>query len=578
MIGIAGSGGDGVVSAGEALANMAARTGYHAIVTKSFGSQIRGGESSCRVRLSTRVLHTPAGALDVAVVLDWDDYARLASELPIDENTLVVYEAASKTAADKIPLAVKPTDLFAIPFAAIAKEATGDDQAKNAVILGMLAGWLDLPADALVAALRARLGKKANVEAIAKGFAAGGKYAAEKPLRVSRTLERPTEAKVRNLADGNQMCAAGAIFAGCRFFGGYPITPATEVMQVLQRDLPKYGGTVLQCEDEIAGIGAAIGASFAGDKAMTATSGPGMSLKSEMMGLATIAELPLVIMNVQRGGPATGLPTKSEQADLFQAVFSAHGDAPRPVLAVTSVADTFLTTIEAFNIAEALQTPTIVLSDQEIAQRKETFDAIDTSRIELVERLCPKPEDLTAGYDRFAITESGISPITHPGMEGGSYLAGGIEHDPHGNPTNSGQMHARMMDKRQRKLARLADRKDLFSVHGDAAAPIAMVAWGSVAGIAREAIERCEVEGIRAKLLVPRLLFPVAEAVYAAFFASVRAGFVVEQNHQGQLYRLLRMYLEVPRGLRSLARSGANPFGPAELVAELAAAAKRMEV
>ncbi len=566
------------MSAGEALASMAARAGYHAIVTKSFGSQIRGGESSCRARLSTRRLHTPAGTLDVAIVLDWDDYQRLASELPIDEHTLVVFEAATKVAADQLPLPVQPFEVRGVPFAAIARAATGDDQARNAVLLGMLAGWLDLPAEALAAALRARLGQKASVESITLGFRAGGQHAADHPLARSRQLDRPTEAKVRHLADGNQMCAAGAIFAGCRFFGGYPITPATEVMQMLQRDLPRYGGTVLQCEDEIAGIGAAIGASFAGDKAMTATSGPGMSLKAEMMGLATIAELPLVIMNVQRGGPATGLPTKSEQADLFQAVFSAHGDAPRPVLAVTSVADTFLTTIEAFNIAEALQTPTIVLSDQEIAQRKETFDAIDTSRIELVERLCPAPADLAGGYDRFALTESGVSPITHPGLEGGSYLAGGIEHDPHGHPTNSGHMHGRMMDKRQRKLARLASREDLFTVYGDPAAPLAIIAWGSIAGVAREAIERCEAEGIRAKLLVPRLLFPVAQGVYASFFTGVRAGFVVEQNHQGQLHRLLRMYLEVPRGLRSLARTGANPFAPAELVAELAAAAQRMEV
>ena len=565
------------MSAGEALASMAARTGYHAIVTKSFGSQIRGGESSCRVRLSTQALHTPAGALDVAIVLDWDDYQRLASELPIDEHTLVVFEAACKVAMNEVPLAVRPAEVCAVPFAAIAKAAAGDDQAKNAVILGMLAGWLDLPAGALLAALEARLGKKADTEAIARAFEAGGKHAADHPLLGPRQLERPAATKVRHLADGNQMCAAGAIFAGCRFFGGYPITPATEVMQILQRDLPKYGGTVLQCEDELAGIGAAVGASFAGDKAMTATSGPGMSLKSEMMGLATIAELPLVVMNVQRGGPATGLPTKSEQADLFQAVFSAHGDAPRPVLATTSVADTFLTTIEAFNIAEALQTPTIVLSDQEIAQRKETFDAIDTSRIELTERLCPTPAELAAGYDRFALTPSGVSPITHPGLEGGSYLAGGIEHDPHGDPTNNGAMHARMADKRQRKLARLFDRSDLFGLHGDPAASLAMIAWGSVAGVAREAVERCDAEGVRVRLLVPRLLFPVAEAVYQAFFAGVRAGFVVEQNHQGQLYRLLHMYLELPRGLRSLSRSGANPFAPAELVAQLSAAAKRVE-
>ena len=196
------------------------------------------------------------------------------------------------------------------------------------------------------------------------------------------------------LTDGNEICGAAAIFAGCRFFGGYPITPSTEIMQFLSREIWKYDGAVLQAEDEIAGIGAAVGASFAGVKSMTATSGPGMSLKSEIVSLATIAELPLVIVNVQRGGPSTGMPTKPEQADLYQAAFSANGDAVRPVLAPTTVADTFWTTVQAFNVAEHYQTPVIVLSDQEIAQRKETLDPIDTDAIEIVERRRPAASEL----------------------------------------------------------------------------------------------------------------------------------------------------------------------------------------
>src|SRR6185369_5010542 len=234
----------------------------------------------------------------------------------------------------------------------------------------------------LLGGLRKRFAKKSAevLEGNERAFAAGVTFAAGRPLRADRQLGRPSAATAgRLLADGNEMCAAAAIFAGCEFFGGYPITPSTEIMQYLGREIWKYGGTMLQAEDEIAGIGAVVGASFAGRKAMTATSGPGMSLKSEMLGLATIAELPLVCVNVQRGGPSTGLPTKSEQADLFQAAFSAHGDVVRPVLAPTSVADTFRVTVEAFNIAEQYQTPVIVLSDGEIAQRKEIVEPIDTS-------------------------------------------------------------------------------------------------------------------------------------------------------------------------------------------------------
>ena len=252
-------------------------------------------------------------------------------------------------------------------------------------------------------------------------------------------------------------------------------------MQFLDREIWKYGGTLLQAEDEIAGIGAVVGASFAGKKAMTATSGPGMSLKTEMLGLASIAELPLVCVNVQRGGPSTGMPTKAEQSDLFQAAFSAHGDCLRPVLAPTSVGDMFGITVEAFNLAEYYQTPVIVLSDQEISQRKETVEPIDTSTFRLVERRRPTEAEL-AKYARFKLTESGISPISHPGMPGGNYLASGIEHNELGRPTASGEMHARMNEKRFRKFNPLKNRRDLFVVEGDPDAPIGLVSWGSVAG------------------------------------------------------------------------------------------------
>ena len=305
---------------------------------------------------------------------------------------------------------------------------------------------------------------------------------------------------------------------------------------------------------------------------MTATSGPGMSLKTEMIGLATLAELPLVIVNVQRGGPSTGMPTKSEQADLYQAIFSAHGDAPRPVLAPTSVSDTFDVTVTAFNVAEEYQTPVIVLSDQEIAQRKEVIEPIDLSRFTCVDRLLPTQAQLE-GYARFRITESGISPISHPGMKGGNYLGAGIEHNERGEPTASGAMHQKMTDKRFRKLLPLRSRKDLFRVEGDESAPLALVSWGSTAGVCREALRLARGEGLAVKLLVPWLLYPIADEIYRGFFSSVKAGIVVEQSQQGQLYRVLRMELDLPRGLRSFCRPGANPFRPTEVVAALRDAA-----
>jgi 2-oxoglutarate ferredoxin oxidoreductase subunit alpha len=572
IIGIAGAGGDGVVSAGESLITAAALEGYHGIMTKSFGSQIRGGEASCRLRLGTRPVLNPNGPLDVAVALNWEHFRRFGGELPVRSTTIVIYESSTGTAPDKLPLeGITPEIVFNVPITAMAQKYAGTDKAKNIVVTGLLAGWFGIGRESMLAGIRKKFAKKGAtvVEGNVRAFQAGLEYAETHPLKHDRKLASAragTEAKL--LTDGNDMCAAAAIFAGCTFFGGYPITPSTEIMQFLDREIWKYGGTVLQAEDEIAGIGAVVGASFTGKKAMTATSGPGMSLKTEMLGLASIAELPLVCVDVQRGGPSTGIPTKAEQSDLFQAAFSAHGDCLRPVLAPTSVGDVFGITVEAFNLAEYYQTPVIVLSDQEIAQRKETVERIDTSKFQVVERRRPTETEL-GQYARFKLTESGISPVSHPGMPGGNYLAAGIEHNEVGRPTASGEMHARMNEKRFRKFNPLRNRRDLFMLEGDPEAPIALVSWGSVAGVAKEALRLAQAEGLHAKLLVPKLLYPVAEPVYQDFFASVKRGLFIEQSFQAQLYRLVRMYVDFPALIKPFAKSGSNPIQPTEVLERL---------
>jgi 2-oxoglutarate ferredoxin oxidoreductase subunit alpha len=578
IIGMAGSGGDGIVSAGESLINAAAKEGYFAILTKSFGSQIRGGESSCRLRVATAPVLNPGGALNVAVVLNWEDFLRFGGELPVDGNTLVIYEANSGVVPSALPLAgVKPLLALAVPMEEIAMKSADTHLAKNSVVLGLLAGWLGLAREAILGGIRKKFGRKGD--AVLKGneraFAAGFDYSANHSAGPEFRLDAAASGRAggcRVLADGNELCAQAALFAGCRFFGGYPITPATEIMQHLQRDIWKHGGSLLQAEDEIAGIGAALGASFAGTKSMTATSGPGFSLMSEILGLASLTELPLVCVNVQRGGPSTGMPTKPEQSDLFAAAFSAHGDSVRPVLAPISVVDTFGLTVEAFNIAEEYQTPVILLSDQELAQRKEVVEPIDTAGLRIVDRLAPSAADLEH-YTRFQLTESGISPISHPGMRGGNYLAAGIEHDQHGAPTASGETHTRMNDKRLNKFNSLKERRDLFVVEGDPDAQIGVISWGSVAGTALEAVRTARAEGLAVKLFMPKLVYPVAEQVYAEFFASLRRCVVVEQSHQGQLHRIIRMWVDTPREFTALAKSGANPIVPAEIVAAIRAMA-----
>jgi 2-oxoglutarate/2-oxoacid ferredoxin oxidoreductase subunit alpha len=580
VIGMAGSGGDGIVSAGESLIAAAAYEGYHALMTKSFGSQVRGGESSCRVRISTRRVHNPGGVLDVAVALNWDDFLKFGAELPVAGNTVVIYDSKTGIAPDAIPLVgIVPKEVFAVPIGEMARAGAGTDKAKNTVVLGLIAGWFGLARGAILRGLEKKFAKKGAdlVAANERAFTMGEDFAREHPLAKPRAMSAPeATGGPKILTDGNDMCAAAAIFSGCEFFGGYPITPSTEVMQFFTREVWKYGGSVLQAEDEMAGIGAALGASFAGKKAMTATSGPGMALKTEIMGLASIAELPLVILDVQRGGPSTGLPTKPEQSDLFMAAFSAHGDILRPVLAPTSVADTLDVTVEAFNIAEHYQTPVIILSDQEVAQRKETVDPVDTSRFKIIDRRVPTATELT-DYARFRMTEDGISPISHPGIAGGNYQGAGIEHNERANPTASGKVHAAMNDKRFRKLAPLRRRRDLFQIEGSPNAVLALVAWGSIAGVCREAQLRAKAEGLDVKLLVPLLVYPVAEEIYRDFFASVKAGFVVELSHQGQLYRLIRMFTDVPASIVSFARSGANPIQPKEVLMQLRQAAVSLQ-
>ena len=577
IIGMAGSGGDGIVSAGESLIGAAAAEGYFAILTKSFGSQIRGGESSCRLRVSARPVLNPGGTLHVAVVLNWEDFLRFGGELPVGPGTVVIYEAKTGVEPAQLPLGgIMPAVVVAVPMEAMAMKAAGTLQAKNNVVLGLLAGWFGLARESILKGIRKKFARKG--EAVLQGneraFAAGLEYADQHSLGDERHLSPPAPASGRKvLTDGNEMCGAAALFAGCKFFGGYPITPASEIMQYLGREIWKHGGSLLQAEDEIAGVAAAVGASFAGVKAMTATSGPGLSLKTEVLGLASVAELPLVCVDVQRGGPSTGMPTKPEQADLFAAVFSAHGDTVRPVLAPVSVADTFGITVEAFNIAEQYQTPVLVLSDQEIAQRKEIVDPVDPSRYKLVDRLQPTGPELEK-YVRFRFTESGISPLSHPGMKGGNYLAAGIEHNELGAPTANGELHARMNDKRLKKMDPLKLRRDLFLIEGDPDATIGLISWGSIAGVAMEALQLARAEGIKTRLLVPKLLYPVAEYIYQEFFAPLQQCLVVEQSHQGQLYRIIRMWVSVPPRYDVLAKSGSNPIAPEEILEKLRAMAR----
>jgi 2-oxoglutarate ferredoxin oxidoreductase subunit alpha len=362
---------------------------------------------------------------------------------------------------------------------------------------------------------------------------------------------------------GNEATAFAALHAGCSFFAGYPITPSSEVLHLLSEWLPRIGGTCLQTEDELAAIGAVVGASFSGAKAMTATSGPGLSLMSEMLGLSSIAEIPTVTINVQRGGPSTGIPTKSEQSDLFHAVYGGHGDMPRVVLAPCDVEDAFHTTVDAFNIAEEYQLPVIVLSDQDIAQRRETIDEASLVHDVVQRRIAEAPDD---SYLRYAVTEDGVSPMTVPGMPGGMYQTNGLEHDETGRPSAMFVTHERMNAKRYRKLEAIAKKYALFERFGVADPELGILCWGSSAGPVREAVERMNAQGAGVAAFVPRILAPLPVEALNAFLYPCRRVLIVETSFAGQFHRYLRSLADLPRDTRVLARSGGKALTVAEII------------
>jgi 2-oxoglutarate ferredoxin oxidoreductase subunit alpha len=570
-IGMVGSGGDGVISAGEFLVTAAAAEGLYAYLLKAYGPQIRGGESSCRVRISDHRIFTHGTGLDVLVAFNWQDFEKMRSELVVKDGVFVIYEEKDPLPESDIPL--DPTIkrvVRKIPLTKIALDVAGTALAKNIVTLGIVSEAFHLPAEGLKHAIRTKFARKgekvieSNIAALEGGASWAREHLKDVPRRLFYTRGAPKMA-----ITGNEALSSGALYAGCRFYAGYPITPSSEILEWMARELPKFGGTCVQAEDEIAAIGMLAGVSFAGGKALSSTAGPGLSLMTEALGLAAVAELPMVVVNCQRTGPSTGIPTKPEQADLYQALFSAHGDAPRVVMAPIDVPDCFRVAVEAFNIAEAYQTPVIVLSDQLIAQRKVSIDRIDPHEYPVVDRRKPAAEDLS-GYERFRITADGVSPMAIPGVKGGAYVAAGIEHDELGDPTSSGEVHERMNEKRIGKLEPLRERADLVWRFGPEDARVGVISWGSTVCSLREVQQVLAEKGKAFKILAPSILYPLPVKIVQDFVDSVDRILVIELNHLGQFYRYLRMNVDFPPGKAvPYHRSGGRVFDLQEIVEQV---------
>jgi 2-oxoglutarate ferredoxin oxidoreductase subunit alpha len=573
-IAMVGSGGDGVVTMGDMMAQAGASVGLHVMKVEAYGPQIRGGESSCTVRISAKPIFAQGDLCQVLVVFNWADFARFQSEIVAAPDAVILYEESDATPREELELAMGAGEgarWIPVPFVKLAKDSAGTTLAKNIVTLGLMSELFNLPMQRLREAVSKRFAtkKKEVLEANLKGFEAGKQFAATMNGKVSDKKLEYTPGNAMLLMSGNELSAVGALHAGCRFFAGYPITPSSEILHYLSEWMPKMGGYLVQTEDELSAIGAVIGGSFAGVKSMTATSGPGLALMTEMLGLAAMSEIPAVIIDVQRGGPSTGLPTKSEQSDLWQALWGSHGDAPRVVLAPADVEDCFHTTVAAFNIAEEAQMPVIVLSDQFIAQRRETLSMLTLDH-QVVGRQVPTAGELR-DYKRYRDTKSGVSPMTWPGMKGGEYQTNGLEHGEDGSPTSMHIVHEKMNDKRYRKLRLVRDKYSFFRQYGPDEADVGIICWGSSKGPVKEAVMKANGRGQKVSAFVPQLLYPFPYHEFQRYLRGVKDIIVVELSYSAQFYKYLQTFLELPDGHTFLfKRSGGKNLTVAEVEERLA--------
>ena len=559
-IALAGSGGSGVMTAGTMLLEAAAKAGFYGLMVRTSGPQIRGGEAAALIRLGPRPIDGLDDAFDLLIAFDWESLPRFADEIPMRSSGLIVGDSG---AGDPPAVFVAGGARFAgVELKKTAKSIAGSWI--NMVALGLAGSLAGLPATALAAALRdswkrSDAGLQSNLLALQAGIDA----AATLDFAPRLAAPAPTS-EARWLISGNEAAGYGAIRGGVRFVAAYPITPATELLEWMAPALAKVGGSLLQAEDELASINMAIGASYGGVPALTATAGPGLALMTEAIGLAVSAEVPVVVVDVMRGGPSTGIPAKSEQSDLSFAVSGLPGDAPRLVLAPTSIADCLATTQWAVQLAEALQAPAIVLSDQFMGQSRAVIDRPrDTGFV--AEGLTAAAD--TPDYQRYLDTPSGISPMAIPGTPGVAYTADGLEHTQTGTPSSQARDHTLQLDKRERKLARHDYGPWWADVEGDADA--AVITFGSVTGTVREAIARAAGHGVALRLVALRLLAPLLGRELDAALAGVSRVIVVEQNHGAQLFRWLRAMHDLPGRPASFHRPGPLPLRPGELMKAL---------
>jgi len=563
---IGGDQGEGIDSTGDALATVANRMGYFVYGYKSFSSRIKGGHTNYKVRIATVPVEATTDTTDILVALNQETIDKNAHELPTGGWLL-----ADAAFHPHLPDGLSGVHLIELPLTQIAKEL-GSVLMRNMVAVGASAALMNLPLAPFQEYVARRFGSKGeavvgpNQAAVQRGF---DQVQAEAGHLSNIRLGDPVPGD-RIVITGNDALALGALAGGCRIMAAYPITPASDVMEALIKWMPLVGGVVVQAEDEIAAINLAIGAGFTGARAMTATSGPGFSLMQEALGLASMTETPVVVADIQRSGPSTGMPTKQEQSDLMQMLNGSHGESPRIVLTPSSIPEAFCDGMDAFNLAEQFQCPVLIASDLSLGLWTQSVDraVLDQNRVPIVRGpmvSASELENVVAGqFKRYALTESGVSPRAVPGMKHGQFLATGAEHGETGKVSEDPGNRVRMMDKRFRKLDGFT--KESVKQEGPQDADLTLAAVGSTVGILREAKGQLEQRGHRVSLVWLRVLSPFPTAALAAALAPAHAVLVVEQNATGQLLSVMRTHgIGHESRFHSFLKYDGVPFTPEEV-------------
>ncbi|WP_458413830.1 2-oxoacid:acceptor oxidoreductase subunit alpha [Schinkia sp. CFF1] len=563
---VGGQQGEGIESTGEIFAIALNRLGYYLYGYRHFSSRIKGGHTNNKIRVSTTEVRSVSDDLDVLVAFDQET---------IDVNFHELRDGGVVIADSKFnPVIPENSNVsfYSVPFTDIATEL-GTSLMKNMVAVGASSAVLGLPVDAFREVVEEIFGKKGqqvvekNMEAMSRGF----EYIKEQAGGTLSTMQLDkADGKKRLFMIGNDAIAMGFVAGGCRFMAAYPITPASEIMEYLIKKLPEFGGTVIQTEDEIAAVTMTMGANYGGVRAITASSGPGLSLMAEGIGLAGMTETPIVIVDTQRGGPSTGLPTKIEQSDLMSMIFNTHGEIPKIVLAPSTVEEAFFDAVESLNLAEEYQCPVILLTDLQLSLGKQTVEPLDFSKIEVRRGKLDLNAELTAdgpdgNFKRYRVTEDGISQRVVPGMKNGLHHMTGVEHSEIGRPSEAPANRKAQMDKRFNKMVNLNVKNPVHKNVKHDEADVLVIGFNSTRGGIEEAMGRLENDGIKVNHAHIRLVHPFPVDEVQPLVDSAKKVVVLEHNATGQLTQILKLNVGNHNKVESILKYDGNPFLPSEI-------------